>query len=92
MNGSFLQKMYFPEANQSFIYNDTEKWVDISKAKTWDALPKRIWVWWDTGILNSRVEIILCVENLRKMGALAGFQLKEVNNSNINEYLDKNTV
>jgi len=27
MKGSYLQKMYFPEATESFVYNNPEKWV-----------------------------------------------------------------
>jgi len=55
MKGSYLQKMYFPEATEPFIYNNPEKWLANLNARPWDSLPRIIWVYWYVPIADAPV-------------------------------------
>jgi hypothetical protein len=61
MKGSYLQKMYFPEATQPFIYTNQEKGLENVNAPRWDSLPKIIWIFWDSGLETASVETYLCI-------------------------------
>ena len=58
----------------------------------WSSLPKIIWVFWDKGLAKAKVNNQICVENLKRMGKISGFTVNEVNNTNINHYLDASIV
>ena len=88
MNGSYIQKMYFPNASEPFIYENKERPFVNTSAEPWKTLPKIIWVYWDKGLKNSRASTQLCVENLRRMGAISGLVVNEVNDTNLGSYLD----
>jgi hypothetical protein len=49
-------------------------------------------VFWDKGIASSKINSQLCVQNIKRMGQLSGFQLIEVNLTNIHQYLDAPTL
>lgn len=55
-------------------------------------MPKIIWVFWDKGLAKARINNQICVENLKRMAKISGFKVNEVNATNINHYLDANTI
>jgi hypothetical protein len=64
MKGSFIQKMYFPNSDESFIYENPEKPFTNPEAQLWSKLPKIIWFYWDAGLTdksNVAAEIIIFV-------------------------------
>lgn len=92
MEGSFIQKIFYPNTSLPFIKNNNEKKFVNKTNEAWSSLPKIIWVFWDKGLSNAAVNNQICVENLRRMGKLTGFTVNEVNLSNINNYLDADTL
>jgi hypothetical protein len=61
MEGSFIQKLFFPEPNLPFIKKNLERPFINANSEKWEALPRIIWVFWDTGLSNSRISNQLCV-------------------------------
>jgi mannosyltransferase OCH1-like enzyme len=60
-----------------------------SNARRWDALPKIIWLFWNKGISQASIGNRLCIENLRRSAEAAGFEVRELNNSNVIYYIGK---
>lgn len=66
-----------------------ERSVADSNAKRWDALPKIVWLFWNTGISKASIGNRVCIENLKRNAEKSGFEVREVNNSNIEHYIGK---
>ena len=60
-----------------------------STARRWEALPKIIWLYWNKGFKHASIGNRLCIENLRKSAEAAGFEVRELNNSNAINYIGK---
>jgi hypothetical protein len=63
--------------------------VANKEAKRWEKLPKIIWIYWDTGINNSTVGNKLCVDNIRRFAGRSKFEVREVNDSNVEDIIGK---
>ncbi len=80
--GSFLQKFLFPINKHSFIVKNLEKPFVNKTNAAWN-LQKNVWVYWDKGIKNAPIFVQFCIQNIRQSASNSGFNLIELNNSNI---------
>lgn len=58
-------------------------------AKRWDSLPKILWLFWNKGLKKATIGNLLCIENLKKSAEQSGFEVREINNTNIEYYIGK---
>ena len=58
-----------------------------SSSEPWSALPRKISVFWDTGIQNAPLTDQLCLELMRIRGRESGFELHILSNSNAHEFI-----
>lgn len=77
--------------NQSepFLQRSLEKNIANPEGRQWTVLPKVVWVYWDAGIAHSSLGNRLCVDNIRKYAAQAQFEVRELNDSNIEEHIQR---
>lgn len=62
MHGSFIQKILFPDSKDlPFIVQNKEKAFVNASNEEWSSLPKIIWVFWDKGLSNAKVNNQICV-------------------------------
>jgi hypothetical protein len=61
LNGSFIQRIFFPTNGTAFIQKNNEKPFINQTNEPWASLPKIIWVFHDKGIENSPVSNQMCV-------------------------------
>jgi hypothetical protein len=62
--GSFIEKLLYnddEDSKKTFIAPRLEKSLANSSIEEWTALPKIIWVFWDSGLINALVNNQLCV-------------------------------
>lgn len=69
--------------------NELEKPITNLTAPKWQALPKIIWLFWTNGFKKTNSGNKICIENLIRNAKKSGFQVREVNNSNIEYYIGK---
>ena len=55
-------------------------------------MPKKVWIFWGSGIASSTVTHQLCTRNIKNISESSGFKYYEVNRSNLHEYLDSETI
>lgn len=58
----------------------------------WEALPKVVYVYIGEGLQRASLGVQLMVGALRKGVGVGGFELKVVDNSNLEQYIDKVTI
>ena len=87
MGGSFLHRVFFGKDAPSGLYQNKEVPTIYNETKTWDTLPKKAWVIWDTGIQNSKATNQMSVEHMRKKVKESGFELTVVDNTNMKDHV-----
>ena len=50
LNGSFIQKIFYPDSKALFLRKLDEKPFTNTTNEPWVTLPKIIWVFWDKGL------------------------------------------
>lgn len=60
-----------------------------SAAKFSTLLPKTLWVYWDTGFESSPLIIKLSLKNMYSQLQGTGWEIRELSDSNLHEYLDE---
>ncbi len=55
--------------------------------KKWESLPKKVWLYWDSGFENSSAANQLCLENIKVNAKQAGFEVILVTDKNLIDYL-----
>ena len=71
------------------MQKEVERPTTNLSAPTWSALPKIVWLFWYTGLKRASIGNAVCIENLRRRAEESGFEVREVNNSNIEHYIGK---
>ena len=92
MKGSFLHRVFFAKEAPKRLYDNKEVPMVANQTQSWDALPKKVWVIWDTGIKNSRATNQLSVENMRKKAKESGFELTVIDKINFKNYVKQETL
>jgi hypothetical protein len=65
MKGSLLHKLFFFDNLGTFIYENKEKSITNINGKSWDKLPKKLWLYWDSGYENTPPETKLFIANMK---------------------------
>jgi hypothetical protein len=90
--GSFIHRHLFLGRQEEFIKPNKEKSVTPATFSKWESLPKKLWIFWDSGVENASAASQLCVLNLVKNAKLAGFEVHLVNDSNLKDYLSQSEI
>lgn len=91
VEGSFLQRHLFGDKPYAFVKPNRERRTSAA-GKAWENLPKTLWLYWDSGSQAASASNQLCILNLIKNAKAAGYDVKEVNDNNANEYLPAETL
>lgn len=88
---SFVAKyLLLDSPDYSYVFQKAvERPIANLSAPTWSSLPKIVWLFWDSGLRRASIGNAVCIENLRRSAEKSGFEVREVNNSNIEHYIGK---
>lgn len=89
--GSFIEKYFISNSSNALLGKSTLSEVGGVK-KTWDSLPKNIWVYTGVGLRMSTISIQALYVALSKSCQVSGFTLTEVNDTNIASYIDSSIL
>lgn len=84
---SFFQRFLFWEGKEPFLKKKPSYSASAKPFKRWERLLKNVWIYWNSGLRNAPMVTQLCILNIRKNAEAAGYNVEEVNDSNLEEYL-----
>lgn len=82
-----MHRHLYLSRSEPFIKPNREKSTVAAKFTPWDSLPRKLWLFWDSGIENASAANQLCYLNIVKNAKEAGFEVFEVSNSNLKDHL-----